>query len=291
MTLIVDPDSLDEAPYVERPSGLIVPRSVERPERFTGIDLFAGAGGMSLGFIQAGCQVVAALDNWATAAVTYMYNLGAYPCRFHFSDDQARERLEKDLRRDWNKTGIKTMLVSGGARAPYNGEPHDWPAGYPGVEHFFFGDARAFTGSEILQAIRIKRGEVGCVFGGPPCQGFSTSGKRNVMDPRNSLVFEFARLVCEIKPRTVVMENVPGIVNMVTPEGLPVLDKFCLILEEGGFGAADALKKSLLGKAGRGAAVRRKPTKRGEKRKGRKKPKPQDSQPRLFDHQAAGKAT
>ena len=76
------------------------------------------------------------------------------------------------------------------------------------------------------------------------------------MDPRNSLVSEFARLVCEIKPKSLVMENVPGIVNMVTPEGIPVLDALSLILEEGGMGSYEGLKKSLMGKPGASYAKR-----------------------------------
>lgn len=48
------------------------------------------------------------------------------------------------------------------------------------------------------------------IFGGPPCQGFSTIGKRLVEDERNSLVFHFFRLITELQPRYFVMENVPG---------------------------------------------------------------------------------
>ena len=53
-------------------------------------------------------------------------------------------------------------------------------------------------------------GQVDVVFGGPPCQGFSTMGKRLVDDPRNQLVFHFFRLVRDLRPRYFVMENVPG---------------------------------------------------------------------------------
>jgi DNA (cytosine-5)-methyltransferase 1 len=48
------------------------------------------------------------------------------------------------------------------------------------------------------------------VFGGPPCQGFSLIGKRNLHDDRNDLIFHFYRLVMELNPRYFVMENVPG---------------------------------------------------------------------------------
>jgi DNA (cytosine-5)-methyltransferase 1 len=48
------------------------------------------------------------------------------------------------------------------------------------------------------------------IFGGPPCQGFSTMGKRDVGDDRNKLVYKFADLIGAIRPRYFVMENVPG---------------------------------------------------------------------------------
>ena len=52
------------------------------------------------------------------------------------------------------------------------------------------------------------------VIGGPPCQGFSLAGKRLAEDERNMLVFHFARLVSEIKPKAFLMENVLGILSM-----------------------------------------------------------------------------
>ena len=48
------------------------------------------------------------------------------------------------------------------------------------------------------------------LVGGPPCQGFSLIGHRVASEQRNKLVYEFARLVEEIRPRYFVMENVPG---------------------------------------------------------------------------------
>ena len=51
------------------------------------------------------------------------------------------------------------------------------------------------------------------IIGGPPCQGFSTIGKRLVKDPRNELVFEFIRFVKVIKPKVFLMENVRGLLS------------------------------------------------------------------------------
>lgn len=53
--------------------------------------------------------------------------------------------------------------------------------------------------------------EVDLIAGGPPCQGFSHIGKRQLDDPRNSLVFEYLRIISEIKPKYFIFENVPGI--------------------------------------------------------------------------------
>ncbi len=55
-----------------------------------------------------------------------------------------------------------------------------------------------------------RRGEVDVVVGGPPCQGFSTIGKRLIDDKRNRLVFHFFRAVADLRPKYFVMENVPG---------------------------------------------------------------------------------
>lgn len=243
--------------------GLVVPLEYARSKgRPVAIDLFSGAGGFSLGTIQAGFHVIAAMDNDPWCAITYMTNLGAYPCHFHFATDEDAERLEQAMHkslkgREKREGDITVPPVSGSA----------WISHYPnvpGVQHFFFGDIQNFTGQQILETIGMAPGEVALVMGGPPCQGFSMSGKRNVMDPRNSLVFEFARVALEIEPKFMVMENVVGMLSMMTPQGLPVVDAFCRILEDGGFGTLKALRKTLLTSAGAGAMLRGKPKKKGK---------------------------
>jgi DNA (cytosine-5)-methyltransferase 1 len=64
-------------------------------------------------------------------------------------------------------------------------------------------------GSSVLNALQ-QHGPFDVVVGGPPCQGFSTSGKRALDDPRNSLVLEFLRAVEITKPSAFLMENVSG---------------------------------------------------------------------------------
>lgn len=122
--------------------------------RPTAIDLFAGAGGMSLGLEQAGFDVVAAVEYDPVHAATHEFNFpDATTICASVTDLDADELRER--------TGLG-------------------PAG------------------------------VDLVVGGPPCQGFSLIGKRAVEDPRNSLVFDFHRLVVGLSARYFVMENVPG---------------------------------------------------------------------------------
>lgn len=61
--------------------------------------------------------------------------------------------------------------------------------------------------------------KVDVVFGGPPCQGFSLVGKRNVNDPRNMLFTHMARIISILRPRYVVMENVRLLISMKAPDG------------------------------------------------------------------------
>jgi DNA (cytosine-5)-methyltransferase 1 len=51
------------------------------------------------------------------------------------------------------------------------------------------------------------------VIGGPPCQGFSTAGARDVQDPRNQLIFNYLRIVAEVRPRWFIFENVEGLLT------------------------------------------------------------------------------
>ena len=72
--------------------------------------------------------------------------------------------------------------------------------------------------SEDIRKIKDDRlisyqNDVDVVVGGPPCQGFSTIGKRLIKDPRNELVFEFIRFVNIIRPKIFLMENVRGLLS------------------------------------------------------------------------------
>lgn len=72
----------------------------------------------------------------------------------------------------------------------------------------------------ILDKIDVEKEDIFAVVGGPPCQSFSTIGKRGGMnDPRGSLFMEFAHVVDTLRPRFFVMENVKGLLSTkVNPE-------------------------------------------------------------------------
>jgi len=124
----------------------------------TVIDLFCGAGGLSCGFREVGFSVLAGLDNWEEALVTYRRN---------FPD-------------------TKTLNT----------------------------DIEKVTATEINTVLESNAGKIDVIIGGPPCQGFSVSGKRLLNDPRNKLYKAFVSLVAYYKPKLFVMENVPGVMRL-----------------------------------------------------------------------------
>ena len=68
--------------------------------------------------------------------------------------------------------------------------------------------------TELIKSAKPTASEVDGIIGGPPCQGFSISGKRLIDDPRNVLYKSFVEFVGDIQPKFFVMENVPGLVSM-----------------------------------------------------------------------------
>lgn len=132
-------------------------------KRPVAVDLFAGAGGLTLGFEQAGFDVLTSVEYDAVHAAVHQFN---FPRTETICADVTRltsERLMDAAKRGWAKHGRRGRLP-----------------------------------------------EIDAVFGGPPCQGFSSIGKRLVDDHRNQLVFHFLRLIDGVRPKHFVMENVPG---------------------------------------------------------------------------------
>lgn len=79
----------------------------------------------------------------------------------------------------------------------------------------YHGDIAKLSVDEVLQMTGLKPGELDVFDGSPPCQGFSTAGKRQLDDPRNQLFREYVRLLRGLKPKVFVMENVSGMVKGV----------------------------------------------------------------------------
>lgn len=91
-------------------------------------------------------------------------------------------------------------------------------------------DIKNVTESLIVERLKLNSNDVDVIIGGPPCQGFSVSGKRDENDPRNSLYKSFVRIVGKIKPKVFVMENVPGILRLFDGKALKsVIADFSLL--------------------------------------------------------------
>ena len=83
--------------------------------------------------------------------------------------------------------------------------------------------------------IRKLSGKIDVICGGPPCQGFSLAGKRDINDSRNRLFVDFVRFIRIIKPKYFVMENVSGIGSMKNPNGELVLKEILESFEKIGY--------------------------------------------------------
>ena len=161
------------------------------------VDLFCGAGGCSEGLIQAGFDILFSSDISDMVEVTYKHR---------------HEQLG---------------LIQG-----YN----TW---------FERADIRDLTGDVVWKRIRelewFHNGErempndIDLVIGGPSCQGFSRAGRRDKSDPRNMLFGEYVRVINQVRPKYVVLENVEGFMDMqfIGYKGLDVLDDNGNVIQEG----------------------------------------------------------
>lgn len=82
-------------------------------------------------------------------------------------------------------------------------------------------DIRNLTGDIIssrIRGLKIFEGreipEIDLIIGGPSCQGFSRAGRRDKSDPRNMLFGEYVRVINEVRPKYIVLENVEGFMDM-----------------------------------------------------------------------------
>lgn len=77
------------------------------------------------------------------------------------------------------------------------------------------GDVAKLSGAVISEMAGVVAGDIDLLAGGPPCQSFSTAGRRKSLDDaeKGPLVFEFVRLVDELQPNAFLMENVKGLLS------------------------------------------------------------------------------
>jgi len=174
-------------------------------KRPTVVDLFCGCGGFSLGFLNAGFEIVAAVDFNISALATYWTNLCDESTKFV-------GEIPKEKIKDFSKFN--------GYRSKTNGD--DW---IPPVRSLFLADITTLSGYDILETAGVDHVDVVC--GGPPCQSFSSANTcKKDNDFRDYLVFEFGRLILEINPGTFIMENVPPFAKAKLPDGRNIVETF-----------------------------------------------------------------
>jgi DNA (cytosine-5)-methyltransferase 1 len=75
-------------------------------------------------------------------------------------------------------------------------------------------DIKEFGIEDLEKDFGIKKGEIDLIVGGPPCQAYSTVGKRLIDDPKGKLFQEYYRILKELDPKVFLFENVKGLLSM-----------------------------------------------------------------------------
>jgi len=117
-----------------------------------------------------------------------------------------------------------------------------------------FSDLTKTTLKEIEGFFGVTAADIDIIGGGPPCQGFSTVGKRMEADPRNTLWRHYCELVSEIRPAYVIVENVEGmLVGHGGRQAEAVIDGFseagyrmkCKLLRAADYGVPQLRKRTI----------------------------------------------
>ena len=121
-------------------------------------------------------------------------------------------------------------------------------------------DIRKVSGKELLKAAKIRRNEIYLLAGCPPCQNFSMQNPKNKNKneiERKELLYEFLRIIEEVYPPFILMENVPGI---TTEFNANILNRFIQRLENAGGNASNryVVLKAVLNAADYGVPQSRK---------------------------------
>ncbi len=84
-------------------------------------------------------------------------------------------------------------------------------------------DIKDFGIEDLNNDFNIKKGDIDLIIGGPPCQAYSTVGKRLIDDPRGKLLQEYYRVLKEVDPKVFLFENVKGLLSMQKGELLETI--------------------------------------------------------------------
>jgi DNA (cytosine-5)-methyltransferase 1 len=185
------------------------------------IDLFAGAGGLSEGFIRAGFTPIAHVEMDKAACNTLLTRTV-----YHYLKNTT----------DFGKyiSYIKNEGVS--RNELYNMLPNDKRES---VINLPIGDEYNPTIFNKIDALKGKQ-TIDLIVGGPPCQAYSIVGRsrdKNRMqgDPRNYLFKQYAKFLEHYQPKYFVFENVLGLLSAKTPDGIPYLKIMLDLFEEIGY--------------------------------------------------------
>ena len=168
------------------------------------VDLFSGAGGLSLGLRRAGFEVVLSNEYSVDPEWTYRANLLREP-----------ELLEVE-QAAWSKYGrysregralVRNYLVEQRTQQAKTLRTRFWGGGV----------ATLFESGWLSRWRQARGYSPDLLVGGPPCQGFSAARHSSGKDARNDLVFQMLRAVDVLRPKVVVIENVPGMLERHTP--------------------------------------------------------------------------
>ena len=172
------------------------------------IDLFAGAGGLSEGFIRAGFTPIAHVEMNKDACDTLRTRTAFHYLKENDRVNEYYEYLKGNISRDdlWNI--IPNHMINSVINKEIS--PKTLPEIFKKIDN------------------ELKGEEVDLVIGGPPCQAYSVAGRarKNMEDdPRNHLYKHYVKFLSRYKPKMFVFENVPGILSASNGEYLEKIFK------------------------------------------------------------------